>query len=77
MMVNECIFTMIATPANLATVFGFAQGPLRAQRPFSIIKRHIPFNAEESPPPPPKAMVEAAAAAEGESVCQFNVRIGL
>ena len=65
-----------AMPPNLATVLCFAQGPLRGaaaifnhQTSHSIQIGGVAID--------PKAMAEAAAAAEGESVCQCNVRIGL
>ena len=54
---------------HLATVLCFAHVPLRGQRPFSIIKRHIPIIGVAHPGSA-ETMAEGAAAAEGESVCE-------
>ena len=73
-MLIECISTRMLRHPTLLLYSVSHKFHSEGQRPFSIIKRHIPIKSEESPP---KAMAEGAAAAEGESVCQCNVRIGL
>ena len=73
-MLIECISTTMLRQPTLLLYSVSHQLYSEEQRPFSIINRHIPFKSEESPP---KAMAEAAGAAEGESVCQCNVRMGL
>ena len=70
----ECISTKMLRQPTLLLYSVSHKVHSEGQRPFSIIKCHIPFQSEESPP---KAMAEAAAAAEGESVSECNVRIGL
>ena len=63
-----------ATPPNLATVLCLAQVPLRGA---AAIFNHQTSHSIQIGGVAPKAMAEAAAAAEGESVCQCNVRVGL
>ena len=61
------------TPAYLTTALCFAQCPLRGSGHFQ--SSSVTFRSEASPRT--IGMAEAAASAQGESVCQCNVRIGL